>query len=90
MKVGEQVWLENRNLPAIRSQKLQPQQYGPFTIKEHIRQVAYKLDLLNTMRIYNIFHIDLLLLYKETEAYGTPFTVYSSLPNSDRLIFWCI
>jgi len=25
------------------------------------------------MRIHNIFHIDLLLPYKETEAYGMPF-----------------
>jgi len=25
------------------------------------------------MRIHNIFHINLLLPYKETEAYGTPF-----------------
>jgi len=41
MKVGEQVWLENRNLPIIESRKLQPQQYGPFTIKECIGQVAY-------------------------------------------------
>ena len=24
MKVGEQVWLENRNLPAVGSRKLQP------------------------------------------------------------------
>ena len=26
------------------------------------------------MKIHNVFHIDLLLPYKETEAYGTPFT----------------
>jgi len=26
------------------------------------------------MKIHNVFHTDLLLPYKETEAYGTPFT----------------
>ena len=74
MKVEEQVWLENQNLPAIGSQKLQPRQYDPFMIKEHVGQVAYRLDLPDMMKIHNVFHIDLLLPYKETEAYGTPFT----------------
>ena len=36
--------------------------------------MAYRLDLPDTMRIHNVFHVDLLLPYKETEAYGTPFT----------------
>ena len=74
MKVGEQVWLENRNLPTIGSRKLQPRRYGPFMIKEHVGQVAYRLDLPITMKVHNVFHVDLLLPYKETEAYGTPFT----------------
>jgi len=26
------------------------------------------------MKIHNVFHTDLLLPYKETEQYGTPFT----------------
>ena len=74
MKVGEQVWLENQNLPAIGSRKLQPRRYGPFTIKEHVGQVAYRLDLPDMMKIHKVFHVDLLLPYKEMEAYGTPFT----------------
>ena len=73
MKVEEQVWLENRNLLAIRSRKLQPQRCSPFMIREHVGQVAYRLDLPDTMKIHNIFHVDLLLPYKETEAYGMPF-----------------
>jgi hypothetical protein len=26
------------------------------------------------MKVHNIFHVDLLMPYKETEAYGTPYT----------------
>ena len=26
------------------------------------------------MKIHNVFHVDLLMPYKETEAYGQPFT----------------
>ena len=26
------------------------------------------------MKIHNVFHVDLLMPYKETEAYGTPYT----------------
>ncbi len=36
--------------------------------------MAFRLDLPPSMKIHNVFHIDLLLPYKETEAYGTPFT----------------
>jgi len=32
------------------------------------------LDLPASMKIYNVFHTDLLLPYKETEQYGTPYT----------------
>lgn len=36
--------------------------------------MAYQLLLPDTMKIHNEFHIDLLMLYKEMEAYSTPFT----------------
>ena len=47
MKVGDKVWLEGKNLSVIESWKLLPRQYGPFTIKQQIGQVAYKLELLH-------------------------------------------
>jgi hypothetical protein len=37
---------------------------------EQIGTVAYQLRLPESMRIHDVFHIDLLLLYKEMEAYG--------------------
>ncbi len=46
----------------------------PFTITEQIRPVAYRLELPSSMKIHNVFHIDLLMPYKETEQYGTPYT----------------
>jgi hypothetical protein len=74
MKVGEQVWLEGKNLQVTGSRKLLPKWYGPFTILEQIGQVVYQLKLPTSMKVYNIFHVDLLMPYKEMEAYGTPYT----------------
>ena len=74
MKVGDQVWLKGKNLALAGHQKLSPKRYGPFAITEHIGPVAYRLDLLTSMKIHNVFHIDLLMPYKETEAYSTLFT----------------
>jgi hypothetical protein len=50
-----------------------PKRYGPFTIKEKVTSVAFRLELPPSMKIHDVFHADLLLPYKETEAYGTPF-----------------
>jgi hypothetical protein len=74
MKEGDQVWLEGKNLHVKGTCKLLPKRYGPFTIKEKIEMVAYRLDLPPSMKIHNMFHVDLLLPYKETEAYGPTYT----------------
>ena len=74
MKVGDQVWLKGKNLAITRHRKLSPKCYGPFKITEQISPVAYQLLLPNTMKIHNVFHINLLMPYKEMEAYSTPFT----------------
>jgi hypothetical protein len=50
-----------------------PKRYGPFTIKEKIGKVAYRLNLPANRRIHNVFHVDLLSPYKETDAYGPAF-----------------
>jgi hypothetical protein len=73
MKVRDQVWLEGKNLQVTGSRKLLPKQYRPFTILEQIRQVVYQLELPASMKVHNIFHVDLLMPYKKMEAYDTPY-----------------
>jgi hypothetical protein len=51
MKMGDQVWLEGKNLQVIGSRKLLPKWYGPFTILEQIEQVAYQLELPASMNV---------------------------------------
>ena len=63
MKVEDKVWLEGKNLSVTGLWKLLPQWYGPFTIKQRIGQVAYKLELPSHMKIHDVFHIDLLMPY---------------------------
>ncbi len=74
MKTGDKVWLEGKNLHVIGTRKLLPKRYGPFTITKWIGPMAYKLELPTSMKIHDVFHVDLLMPYKETEQYGTPYT----------------
>jgi hypothetical protein len=73
MKEGNQVWLKAQNLMIASNWKLSPKHYGPYQISKKISTVAYCLELPLLMKIHNMFHIDLLMPYKETEAYGTPY-----------------
>ena len=70
-KENDQVWLNGHNLKTHhQTNKLAPCHYGPFQIIKVISPVAYKLKLPNQWRIHNVFHMDLLSLYIETEAHG--------------------
>ena len=74
MEPGQQVWLDARNLKIpTASRKLTPRRYGPFPIKERISEVVYCLALPPSMIIHDTFHIDLLMPYQETAAYGKPY-----------------
>jgi hypothetical protein len=74
LDVGQEVWLDARNLKVkSSSRKLAPRRYGPFPIKQRISEVAYRLSLPASMKIHDVFHIDLLTPYAETPAYGKPY-----------------
>jgi len=74
IKEGDQVWLEGHNLSITGNCKLSPKRYGPFKVMQQISPVAMKLALPPSMKIHDMFHMDLLLPYKEMEQYGMPFT----------------
>jgi hypothetical protein len=74
LETNQMVWLDARNLPVnVPTRKLAPRRYGPFKVIQKVSPVAYRLKLPNTMKIHNVFHIDLLVPYMETEAYGESF-----------------
>ncbi len=68
---GDLVWLEGRHLrtnqPAV---KLAPKRHGPFPIIQVMSPVNYRLKLPTQWSIHDVFHIDLLTPYRETELHG--------------------
>jgi hypothetical protein len=63
-EVGDQVWLSTKHFRTTRpSKKLDYMRTGPYTVSKIINQNTYKLDLPNTMRNHNLFHVSLLYLY---------------------------
>jgi hypothetical protein len=70
-KEGDQVWLEGHNLHLDQpSVKLAPKHHGPFTIKRVLSPITYQLMLPHQWKIHDVFHVDLLTPYVETEFHG--------------------
>ena len=70
---GDQVWLDSRNLKTIYHKKMKLKQEGPFFITEVLGLVTYRLQLLATWQIHDVFHAVLLQPYKENGIYGENF-----------------
>ena len=70
-KIGDKVWLEGRNLRSDRpSTKLAAKRYGPFKITKVLSPITYQIQLPLSWKIHDVFHVDLLTLYKETPMHG--------------------
>jgi transposase InsO family protein len=62
--VGDKAWLLSTNVHTERpSKKLDWKRLGPYTILERIGLQAYRLQLPNSMKIHNVFHVSLLEKY---------------------------
>ena len=71
LKVGNHVWLENKNIQSNRpSKKLDNKRYGPFRILKDIGLGAFQLELPEGWMIHNIFNEDLLTRCVEPKFKG--------------------
>ena len=71
LKVGNNVWLENKNIHSNRpSKKLDNKRYRPFRISKDIGLGAFELELPEGWIIHNIFNKNLLTQYMEPKFKG--------------------
>ncbi len=72
---GDLVWLEGRHLQTNQpTAKLVPKRHGPFPIVQVMSPVNYQLKLPTQWSIHDVFHIDLLTPYRETELHGSNYS----------------
>jgi RNase H-like domain found in reverse transcriptase/Integrase zinc binding domain len=72
--VEQKVWLDTQNMKMNYHKKMAPKREGPFKIEEVLGPVTYRLKLLTTWKIHNVFHAILLKPYIETEVHGENFS----------------
>jgi len=66
----DQVWLEETNLHTSHpSHKLRPKRFGPFEVMEALSLVTYRLNLPQSWKLHNAFHVSLLSPYHEMSEY---------------------
>ncbi len=72
---GDLVWLEGRHLRTNQpTAKLVPKRHGPFPIIQVMSPVNYRLKLPTQWSIHDVFHIDLLTPYRETDLHGSNYS----------------
>jgi hypothetical protein len=72
---GDKVLLDARNLKIkTRSRKLSPRRYGPYPVLKQVSPVTYRIKLPPSLRIHNVFHVDLLIPFHETKEHGVNYT----------------
>ncbi len=72
---GDLVWLEGRHLRTNQpTAKLAPKRHGPFPIVQVMSPVNYRLKLPTQWSIHDVFHIDLLTPYRETDIHGSNYS----------------
>ena len=54
--------------------KLAPKHHGPFPIQRVLSSINYQLMLPEQWKIHDVFHVDLLTPYRETEFHGANYT----------------
>ena len=65
--IGDLVWLDASNIHLTGTRKLNPKRLGPYKIVEKINDLAYKLQLPESMHIHPVFHASLLYpVHKDT------------------------
>jgi len=71
LKVGDHVWLENKNIQSNRpSKKLDNKRYGPFRVLKDIGSGVFQLELPEGWMIHNVFNKDLLTRCVEPKFKG--------------------
>ncbi|CAI7764251.1 unnamed protein product [Closterium sp. NIES-53] len=64
--IGDQVLLDTRNLNLSHlPSKLRPRFCGPFLVEAQVTPVTFRLRLLDTWKLHNAFHVQLLKPYKD-------------------------
>jgi hypothetical protein len=72
-EVGNKVWLSAKHIQTARpSKKLDYERLGPFKITKVINRNAYRLELPNSMKIQNVFHVSLLDRYASQSPGSNP------------------
>ena len=71
MKIGDNMWLENKNIHSNRpSKKLDQKRYRPFRISKDIGLGVFQLELPEGWMIHNVFNEDLLTRCREPHYKG--------------------